>query len=78
MMKIAREPKDSGEPMDTYIDAIKLRDNGGRRTGLDRRQFTYSGYLPERRTGLDRRQLADRRKPRFSGMPIFVEPKPEG
>lgn len=66
-----------GEPMDDFMDAIKLRDNGGRRTGLDRRQFSYSGYLPERRSGQDRRLQFDRRKARFSGMPIFIQPKQE-
>jgi hypothetical protein len=63
--------------MDDFMDAIKLRDNGGRRTGLDRRQFSYSGYLPERRSGEDRRRQFDRRKARFSGIPVFIPPKPE-
>lgn len=36
-------------------------DNGGRRSGIDRRQFSYSGYLPERRNGEDRRSGEDRR-----------------
>ena len=43
------------------------RDNGGRRSRIDRRQFSYSSHIPERRTteerrsGLDRRSGADRR-----------------
>ena len=42
-------------------------DNGGRRSRVDRRQFSYSSHIPERRTtgerrsGLDRRSGADRR-----------------
>ncbi len=37
-------------------------DNGGRRIGIDRRQFSYSRYIPERRDGADRRSpMADRR-----------------
>jgi len=36
-------------------------DNGGRRLGLDRRQFTYAAYLPERRLGDERRASVDRR-----------------
>ncbi len=37
------------------------RDTGGRRIGIERRQFTYSGYIPERRCSLDRRSGVDRR-----------------
>jgi len=37
-------------------------DNGGRRTGSDRRQFSYAGHIPERRSGEDRRNCnKDRR-----------------
>jgi len=43
------------------------RDNGGRRLGIDRRQFTYTMYFPERRCGKERRGGVDRRqKPRIS------------
>jgi hypothetical protein len=43
-------------------ERILLKDNGGRRSGKDRRIFAYAGYLPERRAGLDRRSGLDRRK----------------
>jgi len=36
-------------------------DRGGRRLGIERRQFDYSHYFPERRVGLDRRNLPERR-----------------
>lgn len=36
-------------------------DNGGRRTGADRRTFLYAVCLPERRVGKDRRSHNDRR-----------------
>jgi hypothetical protein len=36
-------------------------DHGGRRLGLERRQFDYSHYYPERRVGLARRTLPERR-----------------
>ena len=36
-------------------------DNGGRRTGSDRRVFTYAVHIPERRAGADRRDGMDRR-----------------
>ena len=41
-------------------------DNGGRRTGLERRQYTYSGYIPERRVLKDRRNGSDRRKKKIT------------
>jgi hypothetical protein len=37
-------------------------DNGGRRSGIDRRCFSYSIHIPERRSGIDRRFNKDRRK----------------
>lgn len=36
-------------------------DNGGRRVGSDRRQFSYNGHIPERRLEEDRRGGTDRR-----------------
>ncbi|MCD4805518.1 MAG: hypothetical protein K8R07_07565 [Desulfobacterales bacterium] len=42
---------------DTYI-----LDNGGRRSSIERRRFSYTNYLPERRYGKDRRIGVDRRK----------------
>ncbi len=37
------------------------RDKGGRRLGLERRQFSYDQHIPERRCGEDRRSGLDRR-----------------
>ena len=37
-------------------------DKGGRRQGVESRQFTYAGHLPERRSGEERRSGFDRRK----------------
>ena len=36
-------------------------DNGGRRFGFERRQFSYYLHIPERRSGRDRRIGKDRR-----------------
>ena len=36
-------------------------DNGGTRSGKDRRQDSTKGYYPERRSGQDRRSGLDRR-----------------
>ena len=40
---------------------LKMIDNGGNRTGIDRRIFEYSAYIPERRSGINRRKGFDRR-----------------
>ena len=36
-------------------------DNGGRRLGIERRQFNYSHYFPERRECDERRCIPERR-----------------
>jgi hypothetical protein len=38
-----------------------LPDNGGRRSGIERRRFQYTSHIPERRCGNDRRSGLDRR-----------------
>ena len=44
-----------------------LPDNCGRRSGFDRREFSYTAHIPERRSGKERRSGFDRRlKPRIS------------
>ena len=40
---------------------MQLIDNGGRRTGIERRQFSYTNHIPEMRSGGDRRGNGDRR-----------------
>ena len=47
--------------LDSSQAAVGFRDNGGRRSGFDRRQFSYSDHIPERRIGEDRRLEQDRR-----------------
>ena len=42
-------------------DTADKIDHGGRRLGLDRRQFDYSHHFPERRAGRERRTLPERR-----------------
>jgi len=43
------------------INLVIADDNGGRRTGIDRRELFYAAYLPERRSEEDRRSGVDRR-----------------
>ena len=38
-----------------------LTDNGGRRLGIERRQFSYDFHIPERRSGKERRSKFDGR-----------------
>jgi hypothetical protein len=40
-----------------------MADNGGTRSGTDRRENRYITYFPERRSGRDRRKGFDRRSP---------------
>ncbi len=38
-----------------------MADNGGTRSGTDRRKFHYTAYIPEKRSSRDRRKGFDRR-----------------
>jgi hypothetical protein len=38
-----------------------MKDNGGSRSGMERRLFDYTESIPERRSGSDRRNGVDRR-----------------
>ena len=41
--------------------AFNYREKGDRRTGIDRRNFSYSSHIPERREEQDRRHGWERR-----------------
>jgi len=43
------------------MNDVLATDNGGRRSGIERRVFTYGFHIPERRSGGDRRCGFDRR-----------------
>jgi len=45
-----------------FVSESPIKDNGGRRLGVDRRQFKYCKYIPEQRSDKDRRNELDRRK----------------
>jgi len=47
--------------MTNLFPKTAIKDNGGRRSGTDRREYSYSAHLPERRSGLDQRSGFDRR-----------------
>ena len=48
--------------MNISAAVIALADNGGRRSGFDRRQFLYTTHIPERRIMGERRRNPDRRR----------------
>lgn len=54
-------------------DMLELRDNGGRRSGIDRRYYSYSGHIPERRKVIDRRTMEDRRQDFMPAEPYLEE-----
>ena len=44
------------------LEQLIILDNGGRRSGGDRRNYSYTLHIPERRSGVDRRSGTNRRK----------------
>jgi hypothetical protein len=54
--------------MNDALKELNSLDNGGRRSGGDRRNYSYTLHIPERRIGKERRSGKDRRKsPRIKG-----------
>jgi hypothetical protein len=50
------------------VNGLNIKDNGGTRSGGDRRKPTIATRNPERRTGQERRGGNDRRKgPKYRG-----------
>ncbi len=48
-------------PMNDKDNGTENQEPSCSRSGIDRRQFTYSYHIPERRSGKDRRRGFDRR-----------------
>jgi len=60
--------------MNEGMERDDFHDNGGRRSEYDRRQFSYTSYIPERRDSRARRSGRDRREtPRPN---LRIEPPP--
>jgi hypothetical protein len=51
-----------GKNENDILEQLVILDNGGRRSGGDRRNYSYTLHIPERRSGKDRRSGTDRRK----------------
>jgi len=47
-------------------------DNGGRRSGIERRGFSYAIHVPELRLGKDRRNGIDRRNIKKAGLKMAL------
>ncbi|SPD74833.1 hypothetical protein PITCH_A350042 [uncultured Desulfobacterium sp.] len=47
--------------MNTTERDMTIRSNEDRRSGYDRRRFSYTGHIPERRASQERRSGIDRR-----------------
>ena len=47
--------------MSTPQVTFSVRDDRGRRSGFERRQFSYVEHIPDRREGAERRSGLDRR-----------------
>ena len=54
-------PKDGPEAAQPELEFIRIKDNGGARSGIDRRQTPSEDDSSERRSGQDRREGFDRR-----------------
>ena len=54
-------PKDESEKAQPELEFIRIKDNGGTRCGIDRRQTPGENDSSERRSGRDRREGFDRR-----------------
>lgn len=57
--------------MQSLIENVALVETGGRRSGIDRRTFSYTCYIPERRMGADRRSGRERRK--YKRLSVILE-----
>ncbi len=47
---------------ETSASPDRISSKGGRRSGIDRREFSFTVHVPERRSGRDRRKKDDRRQ----------------
>ena len=59
--------------MDFMVNYNEIFDNGGTRSGRDRRKLKITNHNPERRTGQERRNNLDRRKDQISRGKLAIE-----
>ena len=58
---VSRNKKSKVHSVNNAGKAFKKTDEGGTRSGIDRRKQKYTTYYPEKRSGMDRRKRFDRR-----------------
>lgn len=46
----------------SVMKSDRMSEKGGRRVGIERREFSFTAYAPERRSGKERRDYDDRRQ----------------
>jgi len=69
------------EIMEYKEEIIPLESNGGTRSGIDRRQYTYTSHIPERRSSRERRckaiakNNAIRKRKNINEPQIFLQAK---
>jgi hypothetical protein len=56
--------------------AIFIKNNAGRRSGIERRVFSYTLHIPERRSGKERRRSLGPRSGKEFKFPIVFEQVP--
>jgi hypothetical protein len=59
--------------MDFMNNYKEIIDNGGTRSGRDRRKLKITNHTPERRTGQERRNNLDRRRDQISRGKLAIE-----
>ena len=59
--------------MDFMVNYKEIIDNGGSRSGRDRRKLKILNHVPERRTGQERRNGVDRRRDQISRGKLAIE-----
>jgi len=62
-MHISNDSTFKTRPKNCPVNGEGVKDHKDRRLGIDRREFSYTAYLPERRSGKDRRCACDRSLP---------------
>ena len=55
------------------MNNVDITDNGNRRSGIDRREFSYTAYLLERRSEKDRRGVSDHRSIQTNESRSYIE-----
>lgn len=53
--------------VDEHAFAMEVKSSYERRSGVERRMFSYSWHIPERRSGIDKRKCSEKRMTLMTG-----------